>query len=107
MGKMQRDKGARFEREIVHKFEFHDIPARRVPLSGASWLKGDVIADLPNGESMTFELKKRGDGFKTLYDWLAKEGEALVICADRKKPMVVIDFDDFCDLLKNRKNPNG
>ena len=42
MGKMQRDKGARFEREIVKKLEFHDIKAKRVPLSGATWLKGDI-----------------------------------------------------------------
>ena len=31
MGKMQRDKGARFEREIVHKLEFHNIKAKREP----------------------------------------------------------------------------
>ena len=60
MGKMQRDKGARFEREIVHKLEFHDIKAKRVPLSGSTWLKGDVIANL-NNEDWTLELKKRGN----------------------------------------------
>ena len=44
MGKMQREKGARFERECVKQLNFHDIVAKRVPLSGATWLKGDIIA---------------------------------------------------------------
>ena len=101
MGKMQRDEGARFEREIVHKLEFHDIKAKRVPLSGSTWLKGDIIASL-NNEDWTLELKKRGNGFKQIYDWI-EEADALVICADRKKPMLVIDLNDFCDLYNNKE----
>lgn len=100
MGKMQRDKGARFEREIVNKLEFHDIKAKRVPLSGASWLKGDIIANL-NNEDYVFELKKRGNGFKQIYEWI-DEPDALIICADRKKPLVVMEFDNFCDLYNNK-----
>ena len=46
MGKMQKDKGARFEREIVKQLDLHEIEAKRVPLSGATWLKGDVIAKI-------------------------------------------------------------
>lgn len=101
MGKMQRDKGARFEREIVHKLEFHNIKAKRVPLSGATWLKGDIIANL-NNEDYTLELKKRGNGFKQIYEWI-EEPDALVICADRKKPMIVMDLDNFCDLYNNKE----
>lgn len=100
MGKMQRDKGARFERECVNKFEFHDIKAKRVPLSGASWLKGDIIANL-NNEDYVFELKKRGNGFKQIYEWI-DEPDALIICADRKKPLVIMEFDNFCDLYNNK-----
>ena len=100
MGKMQRDKGARFEREIVNKLEFHDIKAKRVPLSGASWLKGDIIANL-NNEDYVFELKKRGNGFKQIYEWI-DEPDALIICADRKKPLVIMEFDNFCDLYNNK-----
>ena len=100
MGKMQRDKGARFEREIVNKLEFHDIKAKRVPLSGASWLKGDIIANL-NNEDYVFELKKRGNGFKQIYEWI-DEPDALIICADRKKPLVIMEFDTFCDLYNNK-----
>ena len=101
MGKMQRDKGARFEREIVHKLEFHDIKAKRVPLSGATWLKGDVIANL-NNEDYVLELKKRGNCFKQIYEWI-DEADALVIAADRKKPLIVMDLDDFCDLYNNKE----
>ena len=100
MGKMQRDKGARFEREIVNKLEFHNIKAKRVPLSGASWLKGDIIANL-NNEDYVFELKKRGNGFKQIYEWI-DEPDALIICADRKKPLVIMEFDNFCDLYNNK-----
>ena len=101
MGKMQRDKGARFEREIVHKLEFHDIKAKRVPLSGSTWMKGDVIANF-NNEDYVLELKKRGNGFKQIYEWI-EEADALVIAADRKKPLIVMDLDDFCDLYNNKE----
>jgi len=101
MGKMQRDKGARFEREIVKKLEYHDIKAKRVPLSGATWLKGDIIANL-NNEDYTLELKKRGNGFKQIYEWI-DEADALVISADRKDPLVVMRLDDFCDLYNNKE----
>jgi len=98
MGKMQRDKGARFERDCVKQLNFHDISAKRVPLSGATWLKGDIIAEI-KGEEWTLELKKRADGFKQIYEW-SKDVDALVIGADRKKPMICMDLDDFCDLVK-------
>ena len=98
MGKMQRDKGARFEREIVKQLDLHEIEAKRVPLSGATWLKGDVLAKI-NNEEFVFELKKRADGFKQIYDW-SKDVDALIIGADRKKPIICMDLDDFCDLVK-------
>ena len=101
MGKMQRDKGARFERQIVKELELHDIRAKRVPLSGATWLKGDVIVAL-NNEDYVLELKKRGNAFRQIYQWI-DEADALVIAADRKKPLIVMDLDDFCDLYNNKE----
>ncbi|WP_010094503.1 hypothetical protein [Ornithinibacillus scapharcae] len=87
MGKMQRDKGARVEREIVKM-----LNGKRVPLSGAtSYAKGDVEA-----YGMTFEVKARKDGFKQIYGWLEGEDvDALVIKADRKEPLVVLPISTF------------
>lgn len=97
MGKAQRDKGARFEREMVHKFSDAGMPAKRVPLSGATWLKSDIIVDI-RGVERPMELKKRGDGFKQLYDWLGDANYALVVAADRRPPLVVLPFDNFAEL---------
>lgn len=100
MGKPSRDKGARFEREIVNAALAHELPALRVPLSGAAkGFKDDVIITDATAEKWNLEAKKRADGFKQIYDWKG-EADGLVIAADRKRPLVVIDMDDFFDLLK-------
>ena len=96
MGKSQRDKGARFERQIVKKFNDSGIEAKRVPLSGATWLKGDVLID-----NEVAECKKRGNGFKQLYDWI-DEARYLIVAADYKEPLVVVRIEDFIRLLKER-----
>lgn len=95
MGKFSRDKGARFEREVVKALVAKGIEAERVPLSGAAGgsFGGDIIAVI-DGEPRTLELKKRAAGFRQLYQWL--EGNyGLVIGADREPPLVVIRLKDF------------
>ena len=89
MGKSQRDKGNRFERAIVNKLKKNGIDAKRVPLSGATWLKGDVLI-----ENEVAELKKRGNGFKSIYKWL-DEHRYLIIAADYKEPLIVERLDDW------------
>lgn len=94
MGKMQRNKGARVEREIAK-----ELGGIRVPLSGATdFAKGDVVA-----KGMTFEVKARANGFKQIYDWLG-ENDALVIKADRKEPLVVVPISKFRKLLGEDEN---
>jgi Holliday junction resolvase len=91
MGKMQRDKGARVEREIAK-----ELGGMRVPLSGATeFAKGDVVA-----HGLTFEVKARANGFKQIYDWLGKN-DALIIKADRKEALVVVPISKFKEMLKN------
>jgi len=104
MGKAQRDKGARFEREIVNRAKLHELDAQRVPLSGATnFAKGDVVVTAASGVKWIFEAKKRGDGFKQIYAWLeAEAADALVIGADNKPPLVVLPMADFFDLLAGR-----
>jgi Holliday junction resolvase len=89
MGKSQREKGARTEREFAKR-----IDGIRVPLSGAvQGYKGDVV-----GAGLTWECKARKDGFKTLYGWLEKgQADALAIKADRKEWLVVMPLDKFLE----------
>ena len=104
MGKPSRDKGARFEREIVAIAQAHDLEAKRGPLSGAtSFAKGDVVVS-NDVDSWTIEAKKRanGDGFKTIYAWLEKDCDLLVLGADRKPALAVLPLADFFDLLAGR-----
>ena len=76
MGKKSRDKGARFEREIVNAAKAHGIDAFRVPLSGsAAGFKDDIELRLGD-ETWRIEAKKRANGFKRVYEWL---GEADVL----------------------------
>jgi Holliday junction resolvase len=94
MGKMQRTKGARVEREIA-KY----LNGKRVPLSGAtSYAKGDVEA-----YGMKFEVKARKDGFKQIYQWLG-DNDGLIIKADRKEALVCIPISTFKELMEGEGN---
>lgn len=98
MGKAQRDKGARFEREIVHALRAYGLRADRVPLSGASeGFKGDVRLIDHNEVSMTIECKKRAHGQKQIREWI-EEADLLVLGADRQEALVVLRLKDFCEL---------
>ena len=99
MGKMQRNKGSRVEREIVNYLKDNGIPAKRVPLSGAAeGFKGDIIID----GSLRAEVKARKDGFKQIYDWL-EGNDYLFIKANRKPVLVVMEIDEFIRLIKEDK----
>ena len=102
MGKPSRDKGARFEREIVAIAQAPDLDATRVPLSGATnFAKGDVVVS-NDVDSWTIEAKKRANGFRTIYRWLEGDCDLLVLGADRKPALAVLPLADFFDLLKGR-----
>jgi Holliday junction resolvase len=95
MGKAQRDKGARAEREFAKL-----IGGERVPLSGAAGgsFSGDVID--PFGD--IWEIKVRKDGFKQLYAWLEGK-DALAVRADRKPWLVVIPLERWLELVTNKE----
>ena len=102
MGKPSRDKGARFEREIVAIAQAHDLDAKRVPLSGATnFAKGDVVVS-NDVDSWTIEAKKRANGFRTIYRWLEGDCDLLVLGAARQPALAVLPLADFFDLLKGR-----
>lgn len=91
-GKRSRDKGARKEREIVHKYmDMQGVFAHRVPLSGATAnYKGDVVV-MAGPHEIRCEVKARASGFKQLYDWLGENG-VLHLIADRKEPLTVLPW---------------
>ena len=98
MGKSQRDKGYRGERNLVNYFKEHGIEAIRVPLSGASnFAKGDVVI---KGKYRA-EVKLRKDGFKMIYKWLG-DNDMLFIKANNKQYLAVIPLDLLITLLKDK-----
>ena len=99
MGKASRDKGARFEREIVNVLRDLGYDAERIPLSGAAGgtFSGDVRLCVKHKE-LRFEAKKRGDGFKELYKWL-RDHDGLFCAADRQTILVVMPLDRFFKLV--------
>lgn len=98
-GRRSRSKGLRGERGIVHLLQERGRAAERVPLSGAAGGRytGDISVPVL-GEDRILEVKVRADGFKEIYSWLAGN-YALVIKADRKKPLLVIPLEDAVDVL--------
>ncbi|MCX7726217.1 MAG: hypothetical protein N2053_05160 [Chitinispirillaceae bacterium] len=102
MGKMQRDKGARVEREIVNILKNAGIDAKRVPLSGSSWMKGDIlIQDIYRCES-----KARKSGFKQIYSWLS-DNDFLFLKANNKKHLVVMDIETFIKIISAKTFAEG
>lgn len=92
MGKCSRDKGARFEREIVHILQDHGRAGERVPLSGAAGGSYTQDVSVPVlGDDWLLQCKVKSRDFIRLYQWL-DGADALVIKADRKRPLVVLDL---------------
>jgi hypothetical protein len=96
MGKSQRDKGSRREREFAAL-----VNGERVPLSGACGgsYTGDVV-----GLGMLWEVKARKDGFAMLYRWL-EGNDALALKADRKPWLCVLPLERVKMDLRGLQGP--
>lgn len=97
MGKSQRDKGARREREFAKL-----IGGSRVPLSGAM----DGYSNDVKGLGLEWEVKARKSGFKTLYDWIEDEREqpdAVALKVDNKPWLVCMTLDKFLEIVNHEK----
>lgn len=92
MGRSERDKGARAERELAKL-----IGGARVPLSGAAG--GRFSGDVVDAGGRRWEVKIRRNGFKQLYAWLEK-ADVLAVRADRKPWLVVMMMDQYLALAK-------
>lgn len=92
-----KQKGDRFEREIVNAMQDAGLAALRIPLSGSmTGFKGDITCPV-QGEDWKFECKSRATGFAFLYQNL-DGNKALVVKADRAEPLVVLRASDFYKL---------
>ncbi len=100
MGGRERSKGVRRERELVRRLRAAGIPARRVPLSGAAGRdRCDLVLSCRPGWRLCVEVKARNRGWATLHRWL--DGvDALILCADRKEPLVVLPLSVLEDMLR-------
>jgi len=101
MGKKSKRKGYRIEHEIEGILRDSGITAKRIPLSGASWIKGDMIINL-NGKEMIGEVKARKEGFKEIYKWIDNK-DFLFLRADRKDFLIVMNIKTFLELINGDK----
>jgi hypothetical protein len=104
MGKLSRNKGANFEREIANEFRKHGFEARRG--GGAQSYAADIAPDvvLEDLPGIWIECKKGAKTYPLKALKQAKEacGNAtpVAICRDdREKSIVTIELRFFCDLL--------
>ena len=103
MGKFSRDKGYRVENNLRKQILTHEnMECIRVPLSGGASIKGDLIFNNKGGEKWQAEVKARADGFKNIYKWLT-DVEILILKADNKKALAVLDLDDLLTLIEEQK----
>lgn len=97
MGKSQRDKGLRGEREFAKL-----TGGSRIPLSGA--MAGEFGNDvkLPNGWKV--EVKRREEMEKTLYSWILDEREkpdCVAFRADNKPWIVAMTLNKFMEVMNH------
>ncbi len=101
MGKVSREKGKRGEREVVNLLKAEGHQAQRTaPLQAAN---GDSSgADVLLDDRFKIEVKRRKNGFKSLYDYL--DGMDFVFMrADRKKHIVAMSAETFLKLYGKAK----
>lgn len=107
MGKMSRDKGARFERECVNAARKKHLEARRTALSGAlAHEKGDMFiwpawedsGAKEDGKPWPFECKRRAD-LPAIFRELGIH-KGLIVREDGGECLAVIRYSDLLDLLQ-------
>lgn len=101
MGKMARNKGKRGEREVVNLLKAAGHHAQRTaPLQAHM---GDSSgADVLLDDKYKIEVKRRKNGFKTLYSHI-ENADFAFMRADRKKHIVAMSVETFLELYRKAK----
>lgn len=100
-GRGRRQKGDRFERELVHKFQEEGFAAERIPLSGAMRGKfGGRDVSVPIlGADWSIEAKHHENGFTSIYEWIDPV-DILALRRNHCEPLIILRLDKFVDLIK-------
>jgi hypothetical protein len=108
MGRSSKAKGSAYERRVVDNHKEAGIEAQRVPLSGAMAGYKDDITIGPNAEYRgEVKARKLAQGWKVLKQWkgdapfLFLQEIAAVGKGKSPKPLVVMDFDLYAELMKD------
>ena len=107
MGKMQRNKGAAYEREIVHVLVERGYLAAR-NLTQTREGGADIIL-----QDFIIECKRRAS--IAIYDWLdqatlaakGRKRPLVVARGDRRESVVILRLEDFLDLVGERDVENS
>ena len=102
MGKMSRDKGAGYERELVNAFKEHGLSAQRVPLSGATtYAKNDVevTAGFDGVTKFSGEAKRRA-GLPKFFTTALEGADFAAFREDRGETLIVLRLGTFAELLQ-------
>ena len=107
MPKRSRDKGKRGEREVVALFKSHGFEARRGQQYRGGPDSPDVIHDVP-GLYVEVKFREQTSLFVALEQAsrdAAPEDAPVVFVRKLRKPWVVVmDADDFLDLMEERRD---
>lgn len=109
MGKASRDKGKRGEREIAALFRAHGFNARRGQQYKGSSDSPDIVHDVP-GLHVEVKFRENASPYAALEQVsrdAGYEGDAPVVFMRKlRKPWImVMDADDFLNLMKERGTP--
>lgn len=102
MGKMSRDKGAGYERELVNDFRDLGLKAQRVPLSGATeYAKCDVEVTAGfDGKTVFVGECKRRAGLPQFFTQALEGADFAAFRQDRGETLIVLRLKTFGELLQ-------
>lgn len=107
MGKASRDKGARYERELVQHLCQHGLDASRVPLSGAvDGYADDVLVCLGQTE-LRIEAKRRARLAGYLTQWVDGSADGLVAMREDRGRTLWLVSDELMVRLLQAVEANG
>lgn len=102
MGKPSRDKGSRYERELVQDFAAFGLRSRRVPLSGATeYAKNDVeVVAGYDGKTVFSGEAKRRKALPKFFTEALDGADFAAFRQDHGETLIVLRLKTFAELLQ-------